>query len=855
MSRITTQALPVDSPDQLGALAPQPTSRQVFASSVGVDDTASQLLGVLQSAGQAVAAYGQLQQRRSQEELQDSLTSARGELQEELNIYLAKNPNDKDFGEFASASKSRVQEIIDRRSSEFKGTDAEAMFLQSANSVFGRVSDGAHSYEKRVADLAQSAAKDEAILSVFQSRTEMPTEVYSEFRESFLDPDTRADTYDDVRNYFYDTLTDPQKRAYDDPESELGRDLRTYIEAQVRQVVSPFKNEVETNRKAADQQLEELNIQGTVNRFFTSLENGVEVLIDSDVTLTNKRVQEAVDQARNLAMVSHGFGREQIQENIHKVNELLTSPLLGTLNESQRTTLQRSAESMYQTLADKTIATFERPEHTGSKEAGLAVLQSNREAVIQSLMPLLSDEEQKQVSGPDAWSEINKIQRLSPYLDRYRAEWEDTFVRLSSDTHRDDKITKIIRDLTPGTQSSFSVDTTPTFQARSDPGTMAAVYQDRSFLQLVNNADPELASIMQAAGQEYNTLFEQGEYTDAMAAIREASEQYDARFRTPGQKVQMFTDGLRQDDISFFETSVRNIERMGVNERFAFATQAVSQRKLTGPEAMAMIDMLNLPESTIEDKYAYYQERRSMYGGALQIPDSESRSKKTKWAEGFAEVETDQGVRQLSETAKHLMSVTPFAAGLDDSRDITQSRRGFLLERGYIEIESQETGELHYVFDPAQRTLSGRGFSIAKVNENLSDDSSEHAKALVSQINQQVDEVFKVGSLSSFIVDQYQAAYTKAKNAGQVVGDVPQDAAIRKAIGSTIVPMVQERYSSTSEPVTVFIIRDKERNAIIGQPVFLNSSQFENNFGEFQQQEAERQEQLRQQEALSVDVI
>lgn len=212
MSRIQSQALPVVSPGALNELAAEPVARQVNPSSVGVDQTAAELLGVLQAAGQAGGALASYNRQRAwdarmaQRDKDDAARDAERKRWEkykatvttqEANIYRL-DPEDPNYEAKLAAEVNALEALSD--SQDFSGTLYEADQSEVKATIAAR-------HRAKVTDVINDQKKEAALgleASISQSMRTVAFDLAVDNLKNLTDTYAEIGDASEMRDYVRD---------------------------------------------------------------------------------------------------------------------------------------------------------------------------------------------------------------------------------------------------------------------------------------------------------------------------------------------------------------------------------------------------------------------------------------------------------------------------------------------------------------------------------------------------------------------------------------------------------------------------------------------------------------------------
>jgi hypothetical protein len=716
MSRIQAQAGISASPGQLGPLSPEPTSRQVFAASVGVDDSASQLLRTLQAAGQALDVGVRFQTQQNEQVLRRKYESAASEIRRKSAELDNIDTTTDEFGTKANNLRTQISDLYAAYESSFKGTMLEEEWTSLGTSSVGRVSGAIQQHRERVTRAADSLTLLQTQNQIQTSALTIPKEQMEEWANAF-DPNTADATMQEIQAYVFETLTDNQK---DDAakDNELGVRMQSIVQDAAGRILNTVVRDSEDKREQADRAIITENLRlaassAIVNPFQPVADIALNAGFTEDDT---EKLQDALYRTVLAVAANPESSPEQTGGALIRGEELLNSGLYSD-NPQVIANLSNQTNTLRKNFVRGTMKNVVLP--NWGKDS-VDEITKNVNAARRHFMT--STELVMSASDIEAYSkQENKYDWLAnnPNTASLVAEFERAWVAPYLEDNSPAKISESMNNTAKYMQNT-GVKSNPThslsYRVYDSPSEAAELLygQTQAF-----SGDPRTAfgqrteEINQAA---FNYLDDKKNGRDTTASeemLRLAALDWEVIYLSPQQMYEIDKDWLANPDETFDRVWSR-VSQMTGRQFLSYQKHVFSKDQAS---ALALEEMQSSADIQAQinsggNASGVYQDLLEKYEAAI------GASVITKQDNALKDFTVKVGSKKipLSFSAKNQMariSVDP-SVEPDQANEIRSAK---MMQRGFSLYNNN--GQAEFIFDPLERTHINSGVDLEELNSEL----------------------------------------------------------------------------------------------------------------------------------------
>jgi hypothetical protein len=749
MSRLTTQSNPLVSPDTL-QFNTNPTPRRVFGASPAVDDTARQLLSVIQSAGQAVGTYNQFQENRNREAARREYESATAEILEASVELNSLDPNAEGFGDAAAGLQHRIVNLYNGY--DFEGTDFAADWQRTAGGISAQANQALSRHAETVRARAASGISLEVdgIVADTTARMiadpEIQQELLAEFTESGLD----GTEFRTARVAYMNELLSEQRERM----QALGPEYVERLDASIYEHASKLL--INTARAAgAEAALADKQLTQQVQRMASRL-----AIADPsrsfDQILGSVRRQEGGDTLQ----ISRTEAYEELGNSIlarMSSNDLTDQELVGMYLRAQETveagvsqrteaSLRAAAEEIQQRQARRIVERIqEYPLSSNLAESNQRIVKNAVGVLEMASLPLLRPEQREIVLNQDTWegklnalSNFENTQSLASHFSRV---WlNGTFKNTRSSNAVQEKASSILNQYTGNTRQKRVGDTLSGAMYDNEPATIMVLQNADKFAQ--NPQTIEMSNQALAAYEEAVRLRAQNgpnspDTIQAYTRFSQLVHMIDGAEEDPRQLGVMDRELLKIPSTENLQRAVFHMQGMGAFEKFEYRDQLDSEGGEIGNLAQALYnystnpDLQNLDPTNAEDMFRIAESIKSnaesyALSADLDINGSDLTKAFSK-ARVSVDVPTNEDGQTLGEARRLPLSETSIVkmrnlvrppVGTEDPAEIGQFFEREVRRNGYGFYENQN-GKAELILDPQRNTHVHTGMKVDDINELL----------------------------------------------------------------------------------------------------------------------------------------
>lgn len=494
MSRFTTQSLPVVSPAGLGELTADPASRQIFAASVGMDQTAGQLLQVLESAGQAVSTYARFEEQKQQQEIEAVYESASSEILDLSTRLNTLDPTADDYEPKASALRSQIVGLYSGYKDKFEGTRRGADWTNLGGRLSVDAAKDLQQYRKdqqnRSNRLMVTRTANDLSRTVLETSAtkEVMDQFIREFEESEKDPKALLNT---LNEYILDTLTDEQMRAYQEGDEEVRNALQSQISTGVSRLFSEVQSQQALKQAEADRQIEEADREAAVEYIRNNPSAQADVVLEKFSTLSRKDLigiqsQVLSDIQAELYNPQISMSHERMVDAANTLmlrRDSMDSRLVPQIDQTLNTISQRFVQDALNSWTN--IARGSDP--VSRQEM---VISQNRANLSNTLVQILPERDrlayERAVEQGTGWEYLLKYEGLAGNVAREfdrSSAMQTAKARTNTGGVDSDKVARIQNQFGVASGKTFKESDSLTYAALEDPETALAVVQQMGLTQ------------------------------------------------------------------------------------------------------------------------------------------------------------------------------------------------------------------------------------------------------------------------------------------------------------------------------------------------------------------------------------